>query len=51
MQKIIVNKKITAVKKVNGIALIINFLSPGSKDLSNSKIRVIECLIEWRKQK
>ena len=34
------------VSKVKGIALVINFLSPCLKDLSNSKIRVIECLIE-----
>ena len=40
------NKNITAVTKVKGIAFVINFLSPGLKDLSNSKIRVIECLIE-----
>ena len=37
--------------KVKGIALLINFLSPDLKELSSSKIRVIECLIEWRKQK
>ena len=40
------HKNITAVTKVKGIALVINFLSPDLKDLSNSKIRVIECLIE-----
>ena len=45
-KKYIANKNITAVTKVKGIALFINFLSPGLKDLSNSKIRVIECLIE-----
>ena len=45
-KKYIANKNITTVTKVKGIALIINFLSPGLKDLSNSKIRVIECLIE-----
>ena len=28
-----------------------NFLNPKLKDLFNSKIKVIECLIEWRKQK
>ncbi len=36
---------------VKGIALLTNFLNPGLKDLSNSKTKVIECLIEWRKQK
>ena len=36
---------------VKGIALLTNFLNPGLKDLSNSKTNVIECLIEWRKQK
>ena len=35
--------------RVRGIALLINFLNPALKDLSNSKIKVIECLIEWRK--
>ena len=44
-------KNITPVTKVNGIALLINFFSPDLKELSSSKINVIECLIEWRKQK
>ena len=37
--------------RVSGIALPINFLNPILKDLSNSKIKVMECLIEWKKQK
>ena len=32
--------------KVKGIALFINFFSPDLKDLSSSKIKVIECLTE-----
>jgi len=39
------------VTKVKGIALFINFFNPALKDLSSSKISVIECLTEWRKQK
>ena len=39
------------VTRVRGIALLKNFFDPDSKDLSNSKIKAIECLIEWRKQK
>ena len=45
------NKNITVVTKVRGIALFINFFTPNLKVLSSSKINVIECLIEWRKQK
>ena len=45
------NKNITPVTKVKGIALFINFFSPNLKDLSSSKTNEIECLIEWRKQK
>ena len=44
-------KNIIPVAKVKGIALLINFSNPALKDLSSSKISVIECLIEWRKQK
>ena len=44
-------KKIIPVIRVKGIALFTNFLNPLNRDLSNSKIKVIECLIEWRKQK
>jgi hypothetical protein len=39
-------KNIAPVIKVRGIALFINFFSPDLKDLSSSKIKVIECLIE-----
>ena len=39
-------KKIKLVTRVKGIALLTNFLNPDLKDLSNSKINVIECLIE-----
>ena len=42
----IANKNNTPVTKVKGMALFINFLSPDLKELSNSKVRVIECLIE-----
>jgi len=38
--------KAKPVISVKGIAFLINFLKPFFKDLSNSKIRVIECLIE-----
>ena len=41
-------KKATQVITVKGTALLINFLSPNLNDLSRSKIRVIECLIECR---
>ena len=44
-------KNITPVIKVRGIALFTNFFSPDLKDLSSSNIKVIECLIEWSKQK
>ena len=40
------NTDIKSVMIVDLLSLIINFLSPSLKDLSNSKIRVIECLIE-----
>ena len=50
-KKNIASKNITPVIIVNGMALLMNFLSPDLKDLSSSKIREIECLIEWRKQK
>ena len=50
-QKNIANRNITPVISVKGIALLINFLSPLLIDLSNSKINLIECLIECRKQK
>ena len=36
--------------RVSGKALLINFLKPCLKDLSNSKINPIECLIECKKQ-
>ena len=42
----IASKNITPVAIVKGMALLINFLSPDLKDLSSSKIREIECLIE-----
>ena len=50
-RKYIAIKNSIPVMRVRGIALLMNFLSPVLKDLSNSKIKVIECLIEWRKQK
>ena len=51
MKKNIDIKNINPVPKVKGIALLKNFLSPALKDLSSWKISLIECLIEWRKQK
>ena len=50
-RKNIAIKKPIPVITVKGIDLIINFLSPDLKDLSSSKISVIECLIECKKQK
>ena len=50
-RKYIAIKKVNPVTRVRGIAFLINLLNPVLKDLSNSKIKVIECLIEWRKQK
>ena len=50
-RKYIAIKNSIPVTRVRGIALHMNFLNPVLKDLSNSKIKVIECLIEWRKQK
>ena len=40
-----------AVIRVKGIAFLTNFLNPVLKDLSNSKIKLMECLAECRKQK
>ena len=41
-RKYIAIKKIIPVTRVRGIALLTNFLNPSLKDLSNSKIKVIE---------